>query len=44
MEALDEKKTIGAEDTHEDYVKIYEKIYIACFGDMLLVDIKARHI
>ena len=44
MEALDEEKNNRAEDTHEDYVKIYEKYILPVFGDMLLVDIKARHI
>lgn len=44
MEALDEEKDNRAEDTHEDYVKIYEKYILPVFGDMLLVDIKARHI
>ena len=44
MEALDEDKDNRGEDTHEDYVKIYEKYILTVLGDMLLVDIKARHI
>lgn len=44
MEALDEDKDNRGNDTHEDYVKIYEKYILTVLGDMLLVDIKARHI
>ena len=44
MEALDEEKDNRADDTHEDYIKIYEKYILPIFGDMLLIDIKARHI
>lgn len=44
IEALNEEKDNRADDTHEDYLRIYEKYILPVFGDMLLIDIKARHI
>ncbi len=44
MDALNEDKDNRSEDTHQDYVKIYESSIFPIFGDMLLNDIKARHI
>ena len=44
MEALDEEKDNRADDTHEDYVNIYEKYILPVFGNMLLVNIKAKDI
>lgn len=44
MEALEEDKDNRAEDTHEDYIKIYEKYILPTFGNILLVDVKAKDI
>lgn len=44
IEALEEEKDNRSEDTHADYIKIYENHIYPTFGDMLVVDIKAKHI
>ncbi len=44
IEALNEEKDNRASDTHEDYIKICEKYILPIFGEMRLVDIKAKDI
>ena len=44
MDALNEDRDNRAEDTHDDYVKIYEKYIEPIFGSKLVPDIKTRDI
>lgn len=44
LEALNEDRDNRAEDTHDDYVKIYEKYIEPVFANKLVTDIKTRDI